>query len=81
MKRVEPPIISSHISGIDAVKGAATGVEEFNPRTNEWLQITTMETRRLQFGVAVVGNKLYVTGISLCLTLLQVNKYVGWTSQ
>lgn len=50
--------------GIDAVKGAATGIEEFNPRTNTWTQVTTMETRRLQFGVAVVNNKLYVTGIS-----------------
>lgn len=37
-------------------------MEEYNPRTNEWVQITTMETRRLQFGVAVVANKLYVTG-------------------
>lgn len=52
-----------YFTGIDAVKGAATGVEEYNPRTNEWVQVTTMETRRLQFGVAVVGNKLYVTGI------------------
>lgn len=46
------------------MKGAATGVEEYNPRTNEWVQVTTMETRRLQFGVAVVGNKLYVTGMN-----------------
>ena len=48
--------------GIDAVKGAATGIEEYNPRTNKWVQVATMETRRLQFGVAVVNNKLYVTG-------------------
>lgn len=50
------------VGGIDAVKGAATGVEEYDPRGNKWVQITTMETRRLQFGVAVLNNKLYVTG-------------------
>ena len=50
------------LTGIDAVKGAATGIEEFNPRTNTWRQVASMETRRLQFGVAVVNNKLYVTG-------------------
>ena len=50
-------------AGIDAVKGAATGIEEYNPRSNKWTQITTMETRRLQFGVAIVNGKLYVTGM------------------
>jgi len=50
------------VGGIDAVKGAATGIEEYNPRTNTWKQVASMETRRLQFGVAVVKNKLYVTG-------------------
>ena len=48
--------------GIDAVKGAATGIEEYNPRSNKWTHLTTMETRRLQFGVAIVNGKLYVTG-------------------
>ena len=50
-------------TGIDAVKGAATGIEEYNPRTNKWRQVASMETRRLQFGLAVVDNKLYVTGM------------------
>lgn len=50
------------VGGIDAVKGAATGIEEYNPRSNKWTHLTTMETRRLQFGVALVNGKLYVTG-------------------
>jgi len=53
-------------------------VEEYNPRTNEWIQVTTMETRRLQFGVAVVASKLYVTGKlleSLCFFTL-ANLYI-----
>ena len=44
------------------MKGAATGIEEYNPRSNKWTHLTTMETRRLQFGVAIVNGKLYVTG-------------------
>ena len=44
------------------MKGAATGIEEYNPRKDVWSQIASMETKRLQFGVAVVNSKLYVTG-------------------
>jgi len=66
-----------HLVGIDAVKGAATGVEEYNPRTNEWIQVTTMETRRLQFGVAVVASKLYVTGKLLeSLCFFHISKFI-----
>ena len=64
-------LFSQYFLGIDAVKGAATGVEEYNPRSNEWVQVTTMETRRLQFGVAVVGKKLYVTGMKILTTVIQ----------
>ncbi|XP_002160977.2 kelch-like protein 5 [Hydra vulgaris] len=50
------------VGGIDEVKGAATGIEEYNPRKNVWSLAASMETKRLQFGVAVVSNKLYVIG-------------------
>lgn len=39
-----------------------TTIEKYDLRTNSWLHIGTMSGRRLQFGVAVVDNKLYVVG-------------------
>ncbi|KAM4664324.1 kelch-like protein 4 [Discoglossus pictus] len=49
------------VGGMDATKGATT-IEKYDLRTNSWIQISTMNGRRLQFGVAVIDNKLYVVG-------------------
>ncbi|XP_053555328.1 kelch-like protein 4 [Bombina bombina] len=49
------------VGGMDATKGATT-IEKYDLRTNSWIQISTMNSRRLQFGVAVIDNKLYVVG-------------------
>eukprot|EP00794_Sanderia_malayensis_P007021 gene7021-7808_t len=50
------------VGGMDSLKGASLCIEEYNPRSNIWKQVATLTTRRLQFGVAVLDNKLYVTG-------------------
>lgn len=39
-----------------------TTIEKYDLRTNSWIQIGTMNGRRLQFGVAVIDNKLYIVG-------------------
>lgn len=39
-----------------------TTIEKYDLRTNSWEQIGTMNGRRLQFGVAVIDNKLYIVG-------------------
>ncbi|XP_063794453.1 kelch-like protein 4 [Pseudophryne corroboree] len=49
------------VGGMDSSKGATT-IEKYDLRTNSWIQIGTMNSRRLQFGVAVIDNKLYVVG-------------------
>ncbi|XP_074179769.1 kelch-like protein 4 [Rhinolophus sinicus] len=49
------------VGGMDALKGTTT-IEKYDLRTNSWLHIGTMSGRRLQFGVAVIDNKLYVVG-------------------
>ncbi|ERE65554.1 kelch-like protein 4 isoform X2 [Cricetulus griseus] len=49
------------VGGMDAAKGTTT-IEKYDLRTNNWIHIGTMSGRRLQFGVAVVDNKLYVVG-------------------
>ncbi|XP_029462454.1 kelch-like protein 4 isoform X2 [Rhinatrema bivittatum] len=49
------------VGGMDATKGSTT-IEKYDLRTNSWIQISTMNGRRLQFGVAVIENKLYVVG-------------------
>ncbi|XP_058845113.1 kelch-like protein 4 isoform X1 [Acipenser ruthenus] len=49
------------VGGMDASKGATT-IEKYDLRTNTWIQVGTMNGRRLQFGVAVIDNKLYVVG-------------------
>ncbi|KAF1471719.1 Kelch-like protein 4, partial [Eudyptes chrysocome] len=49
------------VGGMDATKGTTT-IEKYDLRTNTWIQIGTMNGRRLQFGVAVIDNKLYIVG-------------------
>ncbi|XP_005409785.1 PREDICTED: kelch-like protein 4 isoform X2 [Chinchilla lanigera] len=49
------------VGGMDAMKGTTT-IEKYDLRTNSWLHIGTMNGRRLQFGVAVIDNKLYIVG-------------------
>uniref|UniRef100_A0A8C3KRU1 Kelch like family member 4 n=1 Tax=Calidris pygmaea TaxID=425635 RepID=A0A8C3KRU1_9CHAR len=49
------------VGGMDATKGTTT-IEKYDLRTNSWEQIGTMNGRRLQFGVAVIDNKLYIVG-------------------
>ncbi|KAM6124693.1 Kelch-like 4 [Phoenicopterus ruber ruber] len=49
------------VGGMDATKGTTT-IEKYDLRTNSWVQIGTMSGRRLQFGVAVIDNKLYIVG-------------------
>ena len=49
------------VGGMDCNKGA-TSIEKYDPRTDAWQQVATMNARRLQFGVAVVEGKLFVVG-------------------
>ncbi|KAI0237978.1 Kelch-like protein 5 [Lamellibrachia satsuma] len=49
------------VGGMDTSKGA-TSIEKYDLRTNTWTQIANMNGRRLQFGVAVIEDKLYVVG-------------------
>ncbi|XP_060742028.1 kelch-like protein 4 isoform X1 [Tachysurus vachellii] len=49
------------VGGMDASKGSTT-IEKYDLRTNTWIQVGIMNGRRLQFGVAVIDNKLYVVG-------------------
>ena len=49
------------VGGMDSSKGA-TSIEKYDPRTNTWHQVASMNARRLQFGVAVVEGKLFVVG-------------------
>jgi len=49
------------VGGMDTNKGA-TSIERYDPRTDSWSQIASMNGRRLQFGVAVVDGKLFVVG-------------------
>jgi len=49
------------VGGMDTNKGA-TSIERYDPRTNAWSQIASMNGRRLQFGVAVVEGKLFLVG-------------------
>nr|KAF6492322.1 kelch like family member 4 [Molossus molossus] len=51
----------STVGALYAVGGTTT-IEKYDLRTNNWLHIGTMNGRRLQFGVAVIDNKLYVVG-------------------
>ncbi|XP_028175970.1 kelch-like protein 5 isoform X1 [Ostrinia nubilalis] len=49
------------IGGMDGYKGASN-MEMYDPRTNTWTPFMRMGARRLQFGVAVLQNKLIVVG-------------------
>uniref|UniRef100_A0A803TYW9 BTB domain-containing protein n=1 Tax=Anolis carolinensis TaxID=28377 RepID=A0A803TYW9_ANOCA len=49
------------VGGMDVTKGTTT-IEKYDLRTNSWIQIGTMNGRRLQFGVAVIDNKIYIVG-------------------
>ncbi|NXX23909.1 KLHL5 protein, partial [Podargus strigoides] len=40
----------------------ATSIEKYELRTNMWTPVANMNGRRLQFGVAVLDDKLYVVG-------------------
>lgn len=40
----------------------ATTIEKYDLRTNSWTQVANMSGRRLQFGVAVIEDKLYIVG-------------------
>ena len=51
------------VGGMDASTKGPTSVDKFCLRTNSWSSPTaSMTGRRLQFGVAVVDNKIYVVG-------------------
>ncbi|OWF36475.1 kelch-like protein 5 isoform X1 [Mizuhopecten yessoensis] len=49
------------VGGMDCTKGATT-IEKYDLRTNNWTQVANMSGRRLQFGVAVIEDKLYIVG-------------------
>ncbi|XP_074651030.1 kelch-like protein 5 isoform X2 [Tubulanus polymorphus] len=49
------------VGGMDCTKGS-TSIEKYDLRTNIWTQVANMNGRRLQFGVAVLEDKLYVVG-------------------
>nr|XP_055061611.1 kelch-like protein 5 isoform X2 [Misgurnus anguillicaudatus] len=49
------------VGGMDATKGA-TSVEQYCLRRDTWWQVAVMSGRRLQFGVAVLDDRLYVVG-------------------
>lgn len=44
------------------VFSGATTIEKYDLRTNLWIQAGMMNGRRLQFGVAVIDDKLFVIG-------------------
>nr|XP_039252170.1 kelch-like protein 5 isoform X1 [Styela clava] len=52
------------IGGMDSGKGfsSAATIECFDPRRNTWAVFASMTGRRLQFGVAVLDEKLYLVG-------------------
>uniref|UniRef100_A0A673FXI3 Kelch-like protein 5 n=1 Tax=Sinocyclocheilus rhinocerous TaxID=307959 RepID=A0A673FXI3_9TELE len=49
------------VGGMDATKGA-TSIEQYCLRRDTWRQVAVMSGRRLQFGVAVLDDRLYVVG-------------------
>ncbi|XP_013399675.1 kelch-like protein 5 isoform X2 [Lingula anatina] len=49
------------VGGMDCTKGA-TSIEKYDFRANTWTQVANMNGRRLQFGVAVLEDKLFVVG-------------------
>lgn len=58
-----PPALLSPPKCVTAyVTPGSTTIEKYDLRTNTWVQVGVMNGRRLQFGVAVIDNKLYVVG-------------------
>ncbi|KAL0275567.1 UNVERIFIED_CONTAM: hypothetical protein PYX00_003381 [Menopon gallinae] len=49
------------VGGVDSNKGAIS-IEKYDIRIDKWIHIANMTIRRLQFGVAVIEDKLYVVG-------------------
>ncbi|XP_053474893.1 kelch-like protein 5 isoform X1 [Ictalurus furcatus] len=49
------------VGGMDATKGA-TSMEQYCVRRDTWRQVGVLSGRRLQFGVAVIDQRLYVVG-------------------
>ncbi|XP_073083791.1 kelch-like protein 4 [Manis javanica] len=49
------------VGGMDAMRGTHT-IEIYDIKTNSWQHCSTMRNLRLQFGGAVIDNKLYVLG-------------------
>ncbi|XP_078483506.1 kelch-like protein 5 [Ciona intestinalis] len=49
------------IGGMDTSKGAVS-IEQYDARIDQWSQVANMTGRRLQFGVAVLDDKLFVVG-------------------
>uniref|UniRef100_A0A3Q2Z7J4 Kelch like family member 4 n=1 Tax=Hippocampus comes TaxID=109280 RepID=A0A3Q2Z7J4_HIPCM len=60
-KRTHTVAKQSTHTGISAFLGSTT-IEKYDLRTNTWVPLKVMNGRRLQFGVAVIDNKLYVVG-------------------
>lgn len=49
------------VGGMDAHKGAIS-IESYCPRLDKWTLLKNMSGRRLQFGVAVLEDKLIIVG-------------------
>ncbi|KFM70569.1 Kelch-like protein 5, partial [Stegodyphus mimosarum] len=49
------------VGGMDGNKGSWS-VEKYDLRSNKWFKFDSMTSRRLQFGAAVIDNKLYIVG-------------------
>ena len=49
------------VGGMDSLKGATT-VEVYDPRLDEWNVVARVNSKRLQFGVAVVNDLIYIVG-------------------
>ncbi|KAK0046000.1 kelch-like protein 5, partial [Biomphalaria glabrata] len=49
------------VGSMECTKGP-TSIEKYDLRTNTWTQVANMSGRRLQFGVAVLDDKLFVVG-------------------
>lgn len=65
---------------MDCLKGASLLIEEYNPRSNQWKRVAEIPTRRLQFGVAVLENKLYLSGTQpLCCNLMNELAHLFFT--
>ncbi|XP_075692842.1 kelch-like protein 4 [Rhinoderma darwinii] len=55
-------VAHSYTMELNLYIAGATTIEKYDLRTDSWIQVSTMNGRRLQFGVAVIDDKLYVVG-------------------